>query len=250
LTDLIHSHSFKKWLALVTGLEAKSLIRQSAIARRFRRGKDYALAHPYESEAPKLEFTISITPSDGWGKARDVDGEEDRGKKVKVNGHVGAPNGYNDETRGKGKAKEVEKVQVSVPDEMDLGGEEVYMAGEDEEAEAPATLPSVGRKAVHDPAVYNAGDDDDDGILFTNPASWNRFSIVLRDKGTLRFVKYVSHAAQGDRWDLKGEVEVDEAGWVETEGDEDEEAGEEGDEGDIEGDDDDDELDDDDDDEE
>lgn len=34
------------------------------------------------------------------------------------------------------------------------------------------------------------------------------FSVVLRDKGTLRFVKYVSEAAGGDRWDVKGEVEL------------------------------------------
>jgi hypothetical protein len=33
-------------------------------------------------------------------------------------------------------------------------------------------------------------------------------SLVLRDWGTLKFVKYVSRAAKGDRWDVTGEIEV------------------------------------------
>ena len=215
LADLIHSHAFKKWLALITGLQTRSLIRQSAVARRFRRGKDYALAHPFEGDTPKLEFTISLTPSDGWERA--VDGGAEGGKgasKKKATRQSAQVNGHT--KKGKGKHKEADTVQVSIPEEIEFGGEEVYMAGDDEDEQTASTseaLPNVGRKAAHDPAVYKAGEDQDDGILFTNPASWNRFSIVLRDKGTLRFVKYVSQAAQGDRWDLKGEVEVDEAGW-------------------------------------
>jgi Rps23 Pro-64 3,4-dihydroxylase Tpa1-like proline 4-hydroxylase len=219
LADLIHSHAFKKWLALVTGLKTKSLIRQSAIARRFRRGKDYALAHPYQGDTPKLEFTISLTPTEGWERDGNVDEEAEGskqkgGKKKELNKPAAQANGHNART----KAKEVESIQDSEPEQIEFGGEEIYMVGDDDEDEQPATndaksLPSVGKKPVHDPAVYKAGNDEDDGILFANPAGWNRFSIVLRDKGTLRFVKYVSRAAKGDRWDLKGEVEVDEAGW-------------------------------------
>ena len=215
LTDLIHSHAFKKWLALVTGLETEALTRQSAIARRFRRGKDYALAHPYLSDTPKLEFTISFSPSHGWERRS---GEDDHGtEEAKMRNMNGR------RESGTGKETEAEKVQVSIPDEIEFGGEEVYMAGEDNEEDATAILPNVGRKAAHDPAVYKAGADEDDSILFTNPAGWNTFSIVLRDKGTLRFVKYISQAAKGDRWDLKGEVEVDEAGWDENDREDDKE---------------------------
>ena len=32
--------------------------------------------------------------------------------------------------------------------------------------------------------------------------------MVLRDRGVLRFVKYVSESAKGDRWDVIGAVEV------------------------------------------
>ena len=188
LTDLLHSHAFKKWLALVTGLQAKSLNKQNALVRRFRRGKDYALASPYAGEQPQLEFTIGITPSTGW--------EEDR---------QGAPtNGHN--TNGTASTSDV---QVETSEILEYGGEEVYMVGDDDDESAHSkSLPQVGRKA--DPAVYkSAADDDDDGILFTNPPNWNTFSVVLRDKGTLRFVNYVSQAAKGDRWDIKGEVELE-----------------------------------------
>jgi hypothetical protein len=33
---------------------------------------------------------------------------------------------------------------------------------------------------------------------------------VLRDSGTLRFVKYVSASAKGDRWDVSGTFEIEE----------------------------------------
>ncbi|EXJ57759.1 uncharacterized protein A1O5_12317 [Cladophialophora psammophila CBS 110553] len=222
LADLIHSHAFKKWLALVTGLKTNSLIRQSAIARRFRRGNDYALASPYQGETPKLEFTISITPSEGWENDRDMGGEEN-GKPAtgiirQANGSPSLRDGVEDKEKRSGKATAEEKIQVSTSPEVEFGGEEVYMAGDEDEDGLPSetnpkSLPSVGKKPIHDPAIYRSADDEDDGILFTNPPSWNKLSIVLRDKGTLRFVKYVSQAAKGDRWDLKGEVEVDEAGW-------------------------------------
>ena len=190
LTDLVHSHAFKKWLALVTGLKPQALIRQNVTARRFRRGKDYSLASPYTGEQPQLVFTIGITPSTGW--ERDEEEQAQPVSNGKTNGHHTGTD-----------------IQVSTTSQPDFGGEEIYMAGEDDDDSHH--LPQVGKKA-YDPAVYKSGadDDDDDGILFTNTPAWNTFSAVLRDQGTLRFVKYVSRAAGGDRWDVKGEVELGE----------------------------------------
>ncbi|KEF58437.1 uncharacterized protein A1O9_06363 [Exophiala aquamarina CBS 119918] len=213
LTDLLHSHAFKKWLALVTGLGTKSLVRQNAIARRFRRGKDYALASPFQGGQPQLEFTISITPTEGW-EPREDDADADRQTNIPTSNGMHAKEVVNgDLGKGKGKARETEQVQVTQPAEIEFGGEEAYMAGDDDDDDNVSvhskSLPNVGRKA--DPAVYkssNGAEDEDDGILFANCPAWNRFSIVLRDQGTLRFVKYVSHAAKGDRWDIKGEVEL------------------------------------------
>lgn len=51
-------------------------------------------------------------------------------------------------------------------------------------------------------------DDDEDGTLLTVQPSFNNLLLVLRDEGVMRFVKYVSAAAEGSRWDVCGEYEV------------------------------------------
>lgn len=110
----------------------------------------------------------------------------------------------------------------------DVGGYLAYMAGDEADpgitdekpgdtgVDIPSTMSTGARatgfskEAKPDPAVYqSAGQgDEDDGVLFCMPAGWNKLGIVLRDKGALRFVKYVSRQAKGDRWDLCGEYTI------------------------------------------
>lgn len=59
------------------------------------------------------------------------------------------------------------------------------------------------------------------------PAPWNQLSIVLRDSGTLKFVKYVSRKAPGDRWDISGTLDIEEQDDEDEEDDEEEEEEEE-----------------------
>lgn len=83
----------------------------------------------------------------------------------------------------------------------------------DEEDDPDQAFKSNGKRKKADPAIYRSGrDSEDDGILFTMPASWNRLGIVLRDTGVLRFVKYISKSAAGDRWDVIGEWGVGDDG--------------------------------------
>lgn len=197
---LLPSAAFKKWLSLVTGL---TLGQSTSIARRFRKGKDYQLAQGYEGEDPQLEYTLCVTSTSGWAQDDDDEGE-----------NVAQP-----QTNGKGKEKNANAERDNP------GGYELYMAGDDADSDdgsddgvtIPVALQSntgagdrrSAKKRSADPAVYQAAkDDEDDGILFSNPASWNTMSIVLRDRGTLKFVKYVSQAAPGDRLDYTGCVEV------------------------------------------
>lgn len=197
LKDLLHSHAFKKWLAMATGLRPASLTKQHALARRFRRGHDYALANTYTGQMPRLEFTINLTPSTGWDRAEADEATE--------NGQVSRKGKSNPNGSTNGASNGNPMVDHEPPE---FGGEEVYMAADEDDGHDKA-LPSVGKKAAHDPAVYQSGDGDDDGgILFSNAPGWNTFTVVLRDSGTMRFVKYVSRAAKGDRWDVKGEVEL------------------------------------------
>ncbi|KAJ5085156.1 hypothetical protein N7532_009927 [Penicillium argentinense] len=195
LNVLFPSQAFRKWLSLITGVD--HLKSHNLLARRFRRGADYTLASGYDGEEPRLEFTLCLTPSTGWEKQEDEEEE--------------AENGENGEVQSKPK----EKPSGDAEEPIALGGYEIYMAGDEDEEEeedednADQVLrPKEKKKA--DPAIYrSAGADEDDGILFSTQAGWNRLSIVLRDSGTLKFVKYVSAAAKGDRWDITGDIGVE-----------------------------------------
>lgn len=69
----------------------------------------------------------------------------------------------------------------------ECGGFEAYLLA-DEEEDGPAE-------------VYRQVQDDDSGVLNVS-AAFNAVSIVLRDEGLMRFVKYVSATAPGSRWDI------------------------------------------------
>lgn len=196
IEHLIPSPLFARWLSLVTGL---SFTKAEHMARRFRRGLDYTLATSYDDPEPQLEICLGITPSKGWGADEDEDEPEANG---------GASNG---KTATNGKHKD-----SAAPEP--IGGYELYMAGEDDDEEGsdhgveiPSSATGAGqrKKAKADPAIYKASkDDEDDGVLFSNPASWNTLSLVLRDTGVMKFVKYVSESAKGDRWDVVGNYSV------------------------------------------
>jgi hypothetical protein len=209
LVDILFPHpAFMKWISLVTGI---TLTKSNIFARRFRRGLDYTLATAYEEEDPQLEVCLGITPSKGWG---DEDEEvEEEVEEPQKNGNSS-------------KSKKNRKAPAPEPKpEEEVGGYEMYMAGEEDDhptVSGPSTSTGAGqrRKAKADPAIYkSAGDDEDDGILFSQPAAWNNMAIVLRDRGVLRFTKYVSKSAKGDRWDVCAEYGVE---FGEDEDDEDE----------------------------
>jgi hypothetical protein len=69
----------------------------------------------------------------------------------------------------------------------ECGGFEAYLLA-DEEEDGPAE-------------VYRQVQDDDSGVLNVS-ATFNAVSIVLRDEGLMKFVKYVSAIAPGSRWDI------------------------------------------------
>ncbi|KAI8999276.1 Oxoglutarate and iron-dependent oxygenase degradation C-term-domain-containing protein [Gaertneriomyces semiglobifer] len=73
----------------------------------------------------------------------------------------------------------------------EFGGYECYMAPHDGE---------------EDPAVYRQMEDD--GALLTVSAGWNVLTLVLRDEGLMKFIKYVSARAPGSRWDVAFEYEL------------------------------------------
>lgn len=108
------------------------------------------------------------------------------------------------------------------PQEGGVGGYEMYMFADDPPSDAESDSEEAKDKPKSaDPAIYQASKAADDAVAFAMPAAWNRMSIVLRDTGLLRFVKYVSWAAKGDRWDVVGawSGEAKEGEWDESEDD-------------------------------
>lgn len=59
-----------------------------------------------------------------------------------------------------------------------------------------------------DPAIYKAGDENDDSVLYTSQCKWNSLCLMLRDPSVLKFVKYVSVNAKGSRWDISAQWNV------------------------------------------
>ena len=215
LQNLVPSEAFRKWLQLATGLQLSS---HNICARRFRRGKDYTLATGYSREESQLEIILAITPSHGWGGDDDSIADEESNN---AQHPVRAPN-----------AKTKDPSTSTNPDagEPGFGGYVAYMTSDDADdgsndgqsndgievtqdlntgARASRVTGQKPRSDQADPAIYKAsGDNEDDGLLFSMPVCWNTLGLVLRDKGVMRFVKYVSQQAPGDRWDFVGEFGV------------------------------------------
>ncbi|KAH6608614.1 hypothetical protein Trco_001960 [Trichoderma cornu-damae] len=214
------SRQFRHWLQVATGCTIES---HDVMARRFRRGMDYTLATGHEGKA-RLELNLGLTPTTGWGDAGEDDADEEEGEEVEEGeeeeeawaGKEAKPKGKKNKKdkknkdKGTGTGKGKAKAAAEAPEEKEaaeVGGHEVYMAGDDD--------------ANEDAAVYKSSGDDDN-ILFFQAAAWNKMTLVLRDSGALKFVKYVSRKANGDRWDVSGVFEVEEP-------DEDEDEDEDGD---------------------
>ncbi|KAJ8071300.1 hypothetical protein OCU04_001635 [Sclerotinia nivalis] len=210
LNVLLPSTQFRKWLEIATSCQIENY---DLLARRFRKGSDYALAKNYEGK-PRLEVDLGLTPTTGWGDdgnddEENEDSEGDHDEEEEEEEEEAKPKSKSkgkEKSKGKKKAPEPKKESEPEPEEEDdVGGHLVFMAGDDGNDE--------------DAAIYKAaGEEEDDGVLFTMPASWNKMSIVLRDSGVLKFVKYVSKNAKGDRWDISGAFGVKEE---EDEGEED-----------------------------
>eukprot|EP01147_Barroeca_monosierra_P008427 gene8427-10216_t len=76
----------------------------------------------------------------------------------------------------------------------DVGGFECYLAAENEDNVAAE--------------VYCDDDAQENDLLSVSPSS-NTLSLVFRDPGTMRFIKYVSAAAVGSRWDTSCEYQLE-----------------------------------------
>lgn len=210
--ELFPSAAFRAWLAAVSRVLP---LAWAAEARRFRPGLDYTLATSEEAEA-RLDVVLGLTPEVPVEAPAEDDAEAGR----------------------KRRRAKAEKVTVNGWASGEWGGWECYMAPHEEEDDPavyrsgarkhspppPSSSPSKssngaspnGKRAKGGEEQSDEEEDDDDGTLLTVQPGFNRLLLVLRDEKVMRFVKYVSAAAEGSRWDVCGEYEI---GMVEEEDD-------------------------------
>ncbi|KAF8484723.1 Oxoglutarate and iron-dependent oxygenase degradation C-term-domain-containing protein [Russula ochroleuca] len=189
--ELFPAPAFRAWLAAISSLLP---LRHAVEARRFCPGHGYTLATSEDKEA-RLDVVLELTPQ------------------VKET-HV-----------REGKARQPPPTGWQTGE---WGGWECYMAPHDEEDDPAVYRSGSHAKSAqngHGPTVNgngnagsshgngeidteNSDDEDDDSTLLTVHPGFNHLLLVLRDEGVMRFVKYVSAAAEGSRWDVCGEYEV------------------------------------------
>jgi hypothetical protein len=110
---------------------------------------------------------------------------------------------------------DVEPYKEAAWQQDEVGGYQTYLGGDDQvEGKGEVDAGNEGNgdgvstgSAAQDAAIYQA---DEGGNLISVSAAFNALSLVLRDDAeVLSFVKYVSSAAPGSRYDLSSEFVVD-----------------------------------------
>ncbi|THV08127.1 nuclear protein [Dendrothele bispora CBS 962.96] len=234
--ELFPSEAFRAWLAIVSRLLP---LGHFVEARRFRPGLDYTLATSEEKEA-RLDAVLGLTPEvvqddeepentashrrraqpkevrgwstaewGGWECYMAPHNEEDdpaiyragtyKKSDALNNGAAKKPTPSNGHTNG---TNGTQNGNVDSPSENGTGESTEIGSGPDEET-----------KQDGEEDVAMEGDEEDSTLLTVQPG-FNRLLLVLRDQKVMRFVKYVSAAAEGSRWDVCAEYEV---GMVEEE---------------------------------
>ncbi|OEU10489.1 hypothetical protein FRACYDRAFT_246959 [Fragilariopsis cylindrus CCMP1102] len=181
--QVFESEPFKRYLKAVTSLDYSTGIVGNEI-RRFRPGLDYTVAHygllSNMDEVGVLDATMCF-----------VDDQTEDKKGYWECGDVGGFECY---------------IEADIDDDDD----------EDDENDAAAAAAATMNGASSATAAMNgsqqAADDeyneDDDTELLSVSASNNTLSLVYRDPGTMRFVKYVGSSAPSSRYDICMEYEL------------------------------------------
>lgn len=210
IADLVRSEPFRRFMAVLTSLWP---LAYTMHIRRFRPGLDYTLARGEPQTAEQQDQAEEL----------ELDGAREGEARLDVGlGLTPVPVHARDE---------------ELWEEGECGGWEMWLASE--EGGDEATYGDNGKKDKKPDASAQSGapdrqvtdrteaededkneeeeeDEEEDGPLLAFRPNWNTLSLVLRDPGVLKFVKYVNSKAPGSRWDISGEWLVDS---IETEDD-------------------------------
>ncbi len=204
LNTLLPSEAFRAWLSVVSSLAPTGY---RAEARRFRRGLDYTLAAGEEkSGEARLDVWLGAT---WWADVPAGSDEEDVLAEhggwdcyLAAPAETEDPAVYQSSVAKKALRDEAETTNGNAEwSKSEQGATDGNGRGSGELEMDPSQLSSSDFDSDSD-------DNDIDEPLLTQPASFNKLLLVLRDPGVMRFVKYLSAGARGSRWDVGGEWEV------------------------------------------
>jgi hypothetical protein len=204
---LLAGPAFRTWLAIITSLVPT---KRASQARRFRPGLDYTLATSEQGEA-RLDVVLGLTPSAAGSPSIKEDEEmsEEGSKNIWDSGLWGGWECYmapheeeEDPAVYRASSKKAASVAHGREDDKPASG----LNGLESKSQNGARTKGVTEDIEEDADTDD--DETDDSTLLTVQPGFNRLLIVLRDEGVMHFVKYVSAAAEGSRWDVCGEYEV------------------------------------------
>mmetsp|Transcript_21810 Transcript_21810/g.30612 ORF Transcript_21810/g.30612 Transcript_21810/m.30612 type:complete len:579 (-) Transcript_21810:185-1921(-) len=212
-TTVFASQPFGRFLASMTSLDVPVAYRGRV--RRFRPGLDYTVAHHgILTKEPVLDATLCLCAGTGDQCIRDpITGDfimtENNGSSSSSIG--GEYDANHDKMRKQRELLEADSAWES----GDVGGFECYIAADEGDTHDTKSTTATNNNDDHDDVDLKQGNDasdeyneEDDTELLSVSASNNTLSLVYRDPGTMRFVKYVGSRAPSSRWDICIEYKV------------------------------------------
>lgn len=225
LQRLFCSEAFARYLkALTTCI----ITAQRAELRRFRAGFDYTVAHyGCLTKEPRLDATLCFVNDDREAEGRVLqrgDGQKDK-KKKKNNKGISVPcapsedDGYDSDYAGVWEDGEVGAFECYIEADQDADDAEAAEVYKLDYSSKPAAT-----KPTKQPAKRSSDEEDEDEdeeeeeeggdaekALLSVSARHNSLSLVLRDEGLMKFIKYTSANAPGSRYDISLEYVTAEA---------------------------------------
>ncbi|KAJ9098725.1 hypothetical protein QFC21_004373 [Naganishia friedmannii] len=210
LTDLYPTEAFRAWLSVVSSLV---VLAYRVEARRFRKGLDYTLAAGEEKDGePRLDAVLGLT---WWRQGKETEDEDDEKDVGGWECYIAPPEAGSDPAVYQ--SSKTAKIAEAV-DNGDLPPSEAVAQGDSETATAaePKSKPTISMGGVElevdesqlSDGDFDTDDEEDDGPLLSLYPNFNCLLLVLRDPGVMKFVKYLSNAAAGSRYDVSAEYEV------------------------------------------
>jgi Rps23 Pro-64 3,4-dihydroxylase Tpa1-like proline 4-hydroxylase len=211
--SLFNSPAFTRYLRAITTLTITGIRDE---VRRFRCGFDYTVAHyGILTKEPRLDTTLCFVNDDIAVEQKALGINKKKNKKEVPKGNSKkkmklGEGGMKPSNKEESEDVEEEEVQAKENDydsdygevweDGEVGGFECFIEAEQdsETAEAAEVYRSENNKK---------SDDEEPTLLSVSPCN-NSLSIVLRDEGIMKFIKYVSANAPGSRWDVTAEYSI------------------------------------------